>query len=651
MNSRKRVLPGQERQQKVSSHSRHPQPQRHGAIQPKTALAPPPRKIPTAPPVYRPQPVPRVLQAKQSGAPQPPLAARGQHAPIAPPVYRPQPTPKVLQGKMKNELNQPGGTGSNAKQPVAPPVFRPQPTPHVLQLKARVNAPGIGNRIERPNPLPNPPVQRPHREADAAKSGGTAHVLQRKSVGNLQQASINPATASGMTPSGFRPSSRYNVIQRTQVSVNGNPVKEISDMTWAELAWVMNSYAGSDVIQIKAEAEAEITTRLNQWETEVQDAWNALIAETEIPTEIARKLTILKDSLETITKLMMSVDAVRNKVIGAKKDAIIKINAIVLKITAFGNTTSLVQKDYFNSQKIEGLNNLSTNYTVVTTETTDLINLYPKLFGEITKVLGNQPAITMANKVLTLVTDMTRRNRYLAQIEETINSWNKINPGDLRSHLETIGRGNDEAAWKGGAAELLVAHWEIENGQVDTSNKLVRLGKHRKKHGVLQHAEIDTQDVDVSFDDTGGTKTYIEVKADPAALIKSNNGINGPKQINVYTRLRDNRVNMMNKKGNVKKLRKIIYICTSTVGWMNLYKKNVMQNIAQRDQTLQLGRLRLNKNAIEQLVAKIDHAKQEYNRQPHTESWDDWEEKQNWRKPEDFLNYYAREHQRYVVVT
>jgi len=45
------------------------------------------RKPPTAPPAYRPQPVPRVMQAKQAVA-------------KAPPVYRPQPTPHVAQRKI-----------------------------------------------------------------------------------------------------------------------------------------------------------------------------------------------------------------------------------------------------------------------------------------------------------------------------------------------------------------------------------------------------------------------------------------------------------------------------------------------------------------------------------------------------------------------
>ncbi len=51
----------------------------------------------------------------------------------APPVYRPQPTPKVLQKKslaLAPKIN----SGTNAA-PKAPPVYRPQPVPTVLQRK------------------------------------------------------------------------------------------------------------------------------------------------------------------------------------------------------------------------------------------------------------------------------------------------------------------------------------------------------------------------------------------------------------------------------------------------------------------------------------------------------------------------------------
>ena len=55
-------------------------------------------KRPVAPAVYRPQPLPRVLQTKAARNQQSPISG-GVHAPAPPQVYRPQPTPRVLQTK------------------------------------------------------------------------------------------------------------------------------------------------------------------------------------------------------------------------------------------------------------------------------------------------------------------------------------------------------------------------------------------------------------------------------------------------------------------------------------------------------------------------------------------------------------------------
>ena len=56
--------------------------------------------------------------------------------PIAPPVYKPQPTPKVLQTKMRVPHQPPTQT---VRQPSPPPVYKPQPTPRVLQAKQAVD--------------------------------------------------------------------------------------------------------------------------------------------------------------------------------------------------------------------------------------------------------------------------------------------------------------------------------------------------------------------------------------------------------------------------------------------------------------------------------------------------------------------------------
>lgn len=94
-------------------------------LQAKTDAAPRSRQLPAPPPVYRPQPVPRILQTKMAASPQP--VHQTTRAPAAPTAYRPQPVPRVLQLKKAGGL-QPH-TGKPSVRPVAPPVFRPQPKP------------------------------------------------------------------------------------------------------------------------------------------------------------------------------------------------------------------------------------------------------------------------------------------------------------------------------------------------------------------------------------------------------------------------------------------------------------------------------------------------------------------------------------------
>ena len=94
-------------------------------------------KLPIAPPVYRPQAMPRVLQTKG-------------HQSVVTPVYRPQPLPRVLQ--TKRLLSQSKTTVQVPRSPAVPPVYRPQPIPKVLQTKKRIPAqvgPGQQSAIQR----------------------------------------------------------------------------------------------------------------------------------------------------------------------------------------------------------------------------------------------------------------------------------------------------------------------------------------------------------------------------------------------------------------------------------------------------------------------------------------------------------------------
>lgn len=166
------------------------QPHRPGVAQPKIAGAQQPRTPPPAPPVYRPQPGPKCLQAKmpvagQQGAPQ-------NRTPTAPAVYRPQPAPRCLQPKVINR--QQSQAAAKGAAPVAPAVYRPGPVPKVLQTKqsafdkpARVQptAPPAQRDVKAPRfqqparPAGNNQVQLARAQPSGAGAANSNNVVQR----------------------------------------------------------------------------------------------------------------------------------------------------------------------------------------------------------------------------------------------------------------------------------------------------------------------------------------------------------------------------------------------------------------------------------------------------------------------------------------
>lgn len=74
-----------------------------------------------------------------------PQTANSQRKPVAPPAYRPQPVPKVLQRKA---LNTPAAAAEKPARVSAPPVYRPLPTPKILQRKTAT--PNHPNSVPRP---------------------------------------------------------------------------------------------------------------------------------------------------------------------------------------------------------------------------------------------------------------------------------------------------------------------------------------------------------------------------------------------------------------------------------------------------------------------------------------------------------------------
>ena len=108
--------------------------------------------------------------------------------PVAPPVYRPQPIPKVLQTKKINEPRVP--VPANQKPITAPAAYRPQPGPKVLQTKSA-----------RPQSLPAKPALPNRTPIAPAKS---TSVVQRTPDKRVPSRSVQPA----------RPMARPSVIQR-----------------------------------------------------------------------------------------------------------------------------------------------------------------------------------------------------------------------------------------------------------------------------------------------------------------------------------------------------------------------------------------------------------------------------------------------------
>jgi hypothetical protein len=96
------------------------------------------------------------MQTQMAGA----LQAR--KTPVAPPAYRPQPLPRVLQTKLTNGKANPVQPQINSKPPVAPQVSRPQRQPVVSQPRVNaVQSKAIDSRIRQAAPtLARPTIRR-----------------------------------------------------------------------------------------------------------------------------------------------------------------------------------------------------------------------------------------------------------------------------------------------------------------------------------------------------------------------------------------------------------------------------------------------------------------------------------------------------------
>jgi hypothetical protein len=189
------------------------------------------KPTPAAPPVYRPQPTPKVLQTKMASN-QPPQSIQPPRAPVAPPVYRPEPK-KIVQPKMAPEakaftppnappvyrpeskkLVQPKmAAAQSSNQPKQPPVYRPQPTPRVLRKK---DSPTVATAPAQHEPTPPRAQQHPKHELqpskhpagsvmDARHERATGAGAVRKNQPPARLEAIQPKTAT--TPNPYRPTS------------------------------------------------------------------------------------------------------------------------------------------------------------------------------------------------------------------------------------------------------------------------------------------------------------------------------------------------------------------------------------------------------------------------------------------------------------
>ncbi len=171
---------------------------------------PPQWKPPAAPPAYRPQPTPKVLQAKTQT--QTPPARQPNRPPAAPPVYRPQPVPRVLQTKAA-VASTPSPRTQPTARPSAPPVYRPNPAQRCLQTKTAAQTQTPFN-ASRPAPSAAPPRTGPGHTPPppTAAPNSFPRVLQQK-----------PRTTPGGAGRGVvQPLAASNVIQMVWVKVQGS---------------------------------------------------------------------------------------------------------------------------------------------------------------------------------------------------------------------------------------------------------------------------------------------------------------------------------------------------------------------------------------------------------------------------------------------
>jgi hypothetical protein len=139
------------------------------APRPKAAAVQPARQTPPAPPAYRPQPAPKVLQTK---------AALKETAHAAPPFYRPRPAPAALQREATPRPQPSAPQPKPAAATAASATNRSQPTAEVLQRKAA--SARQADAADRPRHAGPPSANRPEPKSARPNEARRAGVVQAK---------------------------------------------------------------------------------------------------------------------------------------------------------------------------------------------------------------------------------------------------------------------------------------------------------------------------------------------------------------------------------------------------------------------------------------------------------------------------------------
>jgi hypothetical protein len=141
MNSRKKSLQAQGTRQQQPSQNLNARPaHQQGLLQRKALASQGVRQSPLPPPVYHPQPVPKVLQLKAAVVSQPSPGGHLRSSLAASPVRHPRQAVSTLQRNEAANPKPPSVRPVINPPPPPPPVYRPHSTPKVLQRRT-VNSP------------------------------------------------------------------------------------------------------------------------------------------------------------------------------------------------------------------------------------------------------------------------------------------------------------------------------------------------------------------------------------------------------------------------------------------------------------------------------------------------------------------------------